>query len=164
MALLTDRRFNHVLTQPQLETVHRHIPWTRKLKEQKTDFRGLRIDLLEFVEANRKYFVIKPNDAYGGQGVVLGHLASSQEWTQAIEKGVKEGAVVQEAVPINREPFLIPAGGSWQEEKQIVDLDPYLNGPLMGGCLTRVSSLPLANVTAGGGTLSLFILRHPLPD
>ena len=46
----------------------------------------------------------------------------------------------------------------------IIDLDPYLNGPLMGGCLTRTSASNLANVTAGGGTLPMFILRHTYDD
>jgi hypothetical protein len=42
----------------------------------------------------------------------------------------------------------------------VLDLDPYINGPLMGGCLTRTSTSNLANVTAGGGTLPTFILRY----
>jgi hypothetical protein len=49
---------------------------------------------------------------------------------------------------------------SWELVPTIIDLDPYLNGPLMGGCLTRTSAGNLANVTAGGGTLPMFILRH----
>ncbi len=164
MALLTDKRFNHVLTPVQLRTVMEHIPWTRRIKEQKTDFRGLSIDLLEFIRANQKYFVIKPNDAYGGKEVTIGKLVSPSEWEEAIEHGLIAGYVVQEIVDVTREGFFIPRDGIWDVYHQIVDLDPYLNGPLMGGCLTRVSSLALANVTAGGGTLPLFILRHPIPD
>ncbi len=52
--------------------------------------------------------------------------------------------------------------GSWDLVPTIIDLDPYLFGPLMGGCLTRTSASNLANVTAGGGTLPMFILRHTI--
>jgi len=62
-------------------------------------------------------------------------------------------------VEIHREPFLQLVEGEWQDVESVVDLDPYLNGALVGGCLTRVSFTHLANVTAGGGTLPLFILR-----
>jgi hypothetical protein len=68
--------------------------------------------------------------------------------------------VVQGIVDIHREPFLTYEHGDWTMQETVVDLDPYLNGPLMGGCLARVSTGDLANVTAGGGTLPLFILRY----
>jgi uncharacterized circularly permuted ATP-grasp superfamily protein len=157
---LTDEQYSRVLTVPQLEAIRAHIPWTRRLKEQKTSFRGLKIDLGEFARSNRKYFIIKPNDEYGGAGVTLGFAVSQAEWEAAIERGLAGNFVVQECVDIHREPFLIQSNGSWDLVPTIIDLDPYLNGPLMGGCLTRTSASNLANVTAGGGTLPMFILRY----
>ena len=74
--------------------------------------------------------------------------------------GLKEGFVVQEMVDIYREPFLMKTPEGWKTVPCIIDLDPYLNGPLMGGCLTRISAGKLANVTAGGGSLPSFILRY----
>ncbi len=163
-ALLTNERYTSVLTAEQREAVRNHIPWTRMLRQEQTTFRGLRIDLLEFVRANRKYFVLKPNDEYGGKDVTLGFTASQSEWDAALERAVHGRYVVQEVVDIHREPFLMKteADGatSWEMVPTIIDLDPYLNGPLMGGCLTRTSAGNLANVTAGGGTLPMFILRH----
>lgn len=160
---LTDERYTHVLSREQQEAIQRHIPWTRMLREQKTTFRGLKIDLLDFVRANRKYFVVKPNDEYGGKGVTLGFAATQEEWDAAIAKSFDTDFVVQEVVEIHREPFLMKTvDGSWNMAPTIIDLDPYLNGPLMGGCLTRTSVGNLANVTAGGGTLPMFILRHTI--
>ena len=160
---LTDERYTHLLSREQQEAIRQHIPWTRMLREQKTTFRGLKIDLLEFVRANRKYFVIKPNDEYGGKGVTLGFAATQEEWDAAIAQSFHADFVVQEVVDIHREPFLMKTlEGSWNLVPTIIDLDPYLNGPLMGGCLTRTSASNLANVTAGGGTLPMFILRHTI--
>ena len=159
-AFLTDERYTHILTPQQNEAIRRHIPWTRRLREQKTSFRGLDIDLVEFARANRRYFVLKPNDEYGGKGVTLGFETTQAAWDAALDEALRANYVVQEIVDIHREPFLMHTGDGWQEVPTIIDLDPYLNGPLMGGCLTRTSAGNLANVTAGGGTLPLFILRN----
>jgi hypothetical protein len=159
-AFLTDARYTHVLTPEQQYAVAAHIPWTRMLREQKTSFRGLSIDLVHFIRANREYFVIKPNDEYGGAGVALGFAATQSDWDDAIARGLASPHVVQEKVDIHREPFLVHTDAGWAEVPTVIDLDPYLNGPLLGGCLTRTSSSNLANVTAGGGTLPMFILRY----
>jgi uncharacterized circularly permuted ATP-grasp superfamily protein len=159
-AFLTDERYTGVLTGPQREAIQAHVPWTRLLRPQETSFRGLDIDLVAFVRRNRDYFVIKPNDEYGGTGVTLGFAATQDAWEDAIERGLEAGHVVQEAVDIHREPFLMKTDAGWDEVPAIIDLDPYINGPLVGGCLTRTSAQNLANVTAGGGTLPMFILRN----
>ncbi len=159
-AFLTDPNYTHILSDRQREVIEKHIPWTRLLRDSKTTFRGLHVELLEFIRSNRRHFVIKPNDEYGGKGVTLGFTASEEEWDVAVQFGLKNGYVVQEIVDIHREPFLNKVGGSWEMVPSVVDLDPYLNGPLMGGCLTRISATNLANVTAGGGSLPTFILRY----
>ncbi|NBC16118.1 MAG: hypothetical protein GVY18_02240 [Bacteroidetes bacterium] len=163
-AFLTDERYTDVLTREQREAIRQHIPWTRRLREQRTMFRGLKIDLVPFVRANRQYFVIKPNDEYGGKDVVLGFAADDAAWDDALQRSLAGDYVVQEAVDIHREPFLVKTDGGWEHVPTIIDLDPYMNGPLMGGCLTRTSASNLANVTAGGGTLPMFILRHTYED
>lgn len=163
-SFLTDERYTRHLSREQQEAIYQHIPWTRMLRNEKTTFRGLKIDLVEFVRNNRQYFVIKPNDEYGGKGVTLGFSASQQEWDEAIQQSMKEKYVVQEVVDIHKEPFLMKPGSSWELVPTIIDLDPYLNGPLMGGCLTRTSTSNLANVTAGGDSLPMFILRHTYED
>ncbi len=159
-AFLTDPTYTHILTEQQRDEIESHIPWTRLLRDTATTFRGLHIDMLEFIRSNRRHFVIKPNDEYGGKGVTLGFTSTESEWDAAIQDGQKNGYVVQEIVDIYREPFLNKVGGSWELVPSVIDLDPYLNGPLMGGCLTRISSTNLANVTAGGGSLPMFILRY----
>ncbi len=158
-AFLTDDRYTDGLPQVEQLVLRQHIPWTRLLREQRTTFRGLSIDLLTFVRANRNYFVIKPNDEYGGTGVTLGFAASPAEWDAALDAGLRHDFIVQECVDIHREPFLVQGSNGWEMVPTVIDLDPYINGPSVGGCLTRISATNLANVTAGGGTLPLFILR-----
>ncbi|GIV61155.1 MAG: hypothetical protein KatS3mg044_0021 [Rhodothermaceae bacterium] len=159
-SVLTDERFTAVLTEDQRDAIARHIPWTRLLRPRHTTFRGLKIDLLEFVRNNRRYFILKPNDAYGGSGVTLGFDVSQSTWDAALEEALQHGYVVQECVDIYREAFLTKTPQGWERVPMVIDLDPYINGPAVGGCLTRTSSTNLANVTAGGGTLPMFILRY----
>jgi uncharacterized circularly permuted ATP-grasp superfamily protein len=159
-AYLTDSRYTRILNTLQLQAIREHIPWTRVLRPQQTNYQGKMVDLIEFIRANRHMFVLKPNDEYGGKGVVLGFESSESEWDAGIASALKDGYVVQEVVDIHREPFLMKTTDSWAEVPTVLDLDPYINGPLMGGCLTRTSTSNLANVTAGGGTLPTFILRY----
>jgi uncharacterized circularly permuted ATP-grasp superfamily protein len=159
-AFLTDPKYTGILNAMELQTIRNHIPWTRRLRPQHTIYQGQTIDLLEFVYRNRARFVIKPNDEYGGKGVCLGFDTDDARWAEAIAEGIRHGFVVQEVVDISKEPFLMKTANGWQSVPTVVDLDPYLNGPLMGGCLVRTSTTNLANVTAGGGSLPVFILRY----
>jgi len=159
-AYLTDSRYTRILNTLQLQAIREHIPWTRVMRPQHTNFQGRVVDLIDLIRANRSQFVLKPNDEYGGKGVVLGFESSESEWDAGIAMGLQHGYVVQEVVDINRENFIIKSPDGWREVPTVVDLAPYLNGPLMGGCLTRTSTTNLANVTAGGGTLPTFILRY----
>lgn len=159
-SFLTDPRYTDVLNTMELQTIRQHIPWTRRLKDGKTMYRGRMIDILEYVYRNRNTFVIKPNDEYGGKGVVLGFDVTDSEWIQAITYGLENGYVVQEVVDISKEPFLLKGEKGWNLVPTVVDLDPYINGPIMGGCLVRTSTSNLANVTAGGGSMPAFILRY----
>ncbi len=159
-AFLTDPKYTSILNTLELQTIRTHIPWTRRLRDMRTLYMGQTIDLLPYVYKHRDRFVIKPNDEYGGKGVVLGFAVDDAAWADAIQDGVRHGAVVQEVVDISKEPFLMKTADGWSEVPTVVDLDPYLNGPLMGGCLVRTSTSNLANVTAGGGSLPVFILRY----
>lgn len=159
-SLLTDPRYNRVLNTGELKAIRNHIPWTRKLRDVKEHYRGMEVGLLDLIRKNRNGFVMKPNDDYGGHGVVLGFQASESEWDDAIQHALNHDFVVQETIDIGKEPFLLYIDKEWKMTNTIIDLDPYLNGPLMGGCLTRTSFSNLANVTAGGGSLPMFICRY----
>jgi hypothetical protein len=159
-ALLTDAEYTSVLDRSELEAIRNHIPWTRKLKASTVRYRGARVDLLDLVRRNKNNYILKPNDDYGGHGVVLGFQESQAEWETAVNHALQLDYVVQEIIEIGKEPFWLPVEGNWQPVNTVIDFDPYLNGPMMGGCLTRTSPSNLANVTAGGGSIPLFIARY----
>lgn len=159
-SLLTDRDYNFILNASQLEAIQRHIPWTRKLTYRKTRFRKQLIDLVDYVIQNKDEFVLKPNDSYGGKGVSIGEDITQLAWEDNVKEAILEGYVVQEVVRVKREAFYLRKNDEWKSYPTLVDLAPYLNGPLIGGCLTRTTAERLANVSSGGGSIPMFILRN----
>jgi len=96
--------------------------------------------------------VLKPNDDYGGKGVVLGWTVEQHDWEAAIEIALTQPYVVQESVEVPRELYPIAAEGIHFLDLA-VDMDPYLFYGRAAGCLTRLSAATLLNVTAGAGSI-----------
>lgn len=154
LALLSDECNAHLFTKAEQAAIQRHIPWTRRVEERTTLFDGQTVDLLPFVAANQERLVLKPNDAYGGKGVVLGWDVSAAQWQQAVDEALRQPSVVQLRVPLGYEDFpVVLPGGGFAVQPRLVDFDPFIfDGHYAGGCLTRLSAGGLLNVTAGGGT------------
>lgn len=152
LAMLSDERYGRLYTPAQRRAISRHIPWTRKVREGHTTRGGKVVDLAEFVIANRERMVLKPNDEYGGKGVVLGWTVDQSEWEQALLAALTGSYVVQERVEVPRQPFPVLL-----ENVHFLDLavdhDPYLFWGRARGALCRLSSSALLNVTAGYGSV-----------
>src|SRR5205085_6377257 len=97
---------------------------------------GAAIDLLPHLRAEREQLVIKPNDEYGGTGVVLGWEASESTWDAAIARAVAErerGWVAQERIAVRREIFPICDASGVSMRDMLVDFAPYVfRGRLAG--------------------------------
>jgi uncharacterized circularly permuted ATP-grasp superfamily protein len=152
LALLSDDRYARLYTPEQRRAIAKHVPWTRKVREGHTTYGGKVIDLTDFVLRNRERLVLKPNDEYGGKGVVLGWTVDRHEWEQTLIGALTTSFVVQEKVAVPREPFPVLLDRVHFLDLS-VDCDPYLFWGRVGGVLTRLSSSALLNVTAGAGSV-----------
>jgi uncharacterized circularly permuted ATP-grasp superfamily protein len=153
LAVVSDERFQHLLDNEQRAAVRAHVPWTRVMRERTTLHDGRTIDLLPWVAANRERLVLKPNDEYGGKGIVLGWTVDSETWQGAIRTALASPHIVQERVEVPSEPVPAWVDGALQVSDRMLDTAPYMSGGVvMEGCLTRISQDPLLNVTAGGGS------------
>jgi len=151
LALLSDDRYERLYTPAQRAAIRRHIPWTRRVRPE----------LAEDIAKRRQTLVLKPNDEYGGKGVVLGWTVEQAEWESAIEIATTQSYVVQEAVEIPRVAFPVVIDGLKYIDLA-VDLDPYLFDGKPGGFMTRVSAAALLNVTAGAGSVvPTFVVEGP---
>jgi len=160
-AVLTDQRHKDLFTANERAAIAAHVPWTRAVKDESTDYFGKGIELLEFVAANRDRFVLKPNDDYGGHGISIGWNTNETQWNEALQAALADGDyLVQERVPTARETFpALTADGRIEFAEQLVDLDPLLFNGKVGSAFTRLSSTELANVTSGGGMVPTYIIR-----
>lgn len=163
-AILTDPQFAPLLSDEETGLMRAHVPWTRMLADAPTDRRGRRTEILEIARHERDELVLKPNDEYGGKGVVLGWETAAGKWERALNAALADPPgtwVIQERIPIRREifPYFDEAGQVTMRD-MLVDLAPYLFRGRMGGYLTRLSETGLANVTSGGGQVPAFVVAE----
>ena len=153
LAVVSDERQGHLLTSAQRVAIAAHVPWTRLVEERSTTYGSDEVDLVEFIAERKDSMVLKPNDEYGGKGIVLGWTVDDATWQAAIHTALSEPFIVQERVVIPSEPWPSFADGALHIGDRMLDTAPFLvDGSVMTGCLTRIATDPLLNVTAGGGS------------
>lgn len=162
-AVLTDPRHARLFSDAERETIARHVPWTRVVAEGRTSKGADEIDLVPWARRNREQLVLKPNDEYGGAGVMLGWEMGEAAWDTALQDalaGPPGSWIVQEKIAVRRETFPWFQGGhDAVMTDMLVDMAPYLFRGKLAGFLTRLSATGLANVTSGGGQVPAFLVR-----
>ncbi len=157
-AILSDPRYADLFTPEEISVFRKHIPWTRRVQRGQTTFHGAEHDLVSLIQQERERFVLKPNDDYGGHGVIIGWETSPNEWQDALWLALERPYVVQERAAISRIPF--PTfSDRVRIEEMFVDFNPFLFHNEAEGALVRLSSSSLLNVTSGGGQTALLVLE-----
>ena len=157
--VLTDERHQHYFTEAERGAVKNHVPWTRRVMDAKTTYKGQEVDLLAYVRENRDNLVLKPNDDYGGHGIYIGWESDESAWDRAIEHALAGDYLAQERVTTSRELFpYVNDAGEVQMIEQLLDIDPLLFFGRVAGGFTRLSTSSLANVTSGAGMVPTMLV------
>jgi uncharacterized circularly permuted ATP-grasp superfamily protein len=161
LALLSDERNADLFSADEQRAIAEHVPWTRRVDERWTCHGEQRVELVPFVLAQRERLVLKANDEYGGKGIVLGWLTPDDEWERAVRTALEQPFVVQERIGIPSEVYPSVHEGRLELHERIMDTAPFIyDGAVVDSCLTRLSTDPLVNVTAGGGsTVPTFLVE-----
>jgi hypothetical protein len=161
LAVLSDERNAERFSHAEQAAITTHVPWTRVVEERHTVIDGRTIDLLPWMAEQQQQLVLKPNDDYGGHGIVLGWEVDATTWQRAVAQAVAEPYIVQRRIALPSEPFPGIHEGALHLEDRIVDTAPFCwHGAWMDGCLSRISTSTLVNVTAGGGsTIPTFVVE-----
>jgi hypothetical protein len=161
-AVLTNERYARLFNQDERRAIGAHVPWTRRVRSERTEHAGEEIDLLDFITRSRDRLVLKPNDDYGGHGIHIGWNTDEISWNEALHNALANGDyLVQERVPTARETFpALKPDGTVEFAEQLVDLDPLLFDGKVGSAFTRLSYTELANVSSGGGMVPTFIISR----
>jgi hypothetical protein len=162
--VLTDTRFTQkYFTADERQTFRRHILWTRLLGDRQTLLPdGQMGSLLDFVRREQETLVLKPNRAYGGEGVTIGPAATRAEWEFALEHALadEERWVVQRlaSIPVSAFPVIGPDGKIHVEPFHVVmGFTATRDGVAILG---RASQKQVVNVAQRGGMCGVMV-GHP---
>ncbi len=132
-ALLTDPIHSNLFDDDVRRGIEKYVPWTRRVKEVKTDRAGNTVDLIPYILRAKDSLVLKPGGEYGGKGVVLGWEASHEEWESALKYAIANSYIVQERVAVGSELYPSMMESKLIFSERYFDLDPYV----WNGCRNR---------------------------
>jgi len=158
---LTDERAQHRFTDEEKQAIADHVPWTRFMHDEQTNFRGEKVDLFPFVRENKDIFVLKPNAGFGGFGVTIGCEVDEQKWGEVLEDCRTNSWVVQEyvALPKDDYPQFAPEL-TWKTKN--VNVNFFSFDGEYGGGFVRVADSSVINVHQGGGLIPMCFVERAL--
>ena len=113
LGLLSEHEDSDLFTIEERETIKKYIPWSRKVKTSVTTYGGEKVNLEDFIIANKDKLVLKPSLGYGGNDVHIGYYTPEEQWKELISKAFEEKEkewLVQERIET------IPLLFQWGEE------------------------------------------------
>jgi hypothetical protein len=163
--VLTDPEYTQKYFRAEERQVfRRHILWTRIVSDRNTQLPdGQTAGLLGFIRKNQESLVLKPNRAYGGEGVLIGHLMDSRDWEAALDRALADADrwVVQElaSIPVSEFPLVGPDGKVYYEPFYTVM--GFASTQYGMSILGRASQKQVVNVAQRGGMCVLMMGRPP---
>jgi hypothetical protein len=162
--VLTDPRLcQQHFTPAERQVFQRHILWTRVLGDRRTTLPdGRQGHLIDFARGHHEELVLKPNRAYGGDGIVIGPAVTRDEWETALTAALADEDdrwVVQQVatIPVREFPVVGLDG--------VVHVEPFYT--VMGfaagddgvAILARASQKQVVNVAQHGGLCGVLVSR-----
>ena len=141
LALLSEHEDSNLFTDEEKETIKKYIPWTRKIIPGETLYKGEKINMENFLIANKDKLVIKPSLGLGGQQVCIGQAIFRKEWEYVVNTALRKRTfLVQQLVEVPR--FLYRSGEDGCAFHDTV-WGIWLLGPQYGAAMVR--ALPSGN-------------------
>ncbi len=154
--IFTDARYSRLFTAQQRKLFREHLLWTRLVRGATvTDPTGRSTDLVSYIRRHRERLVLKPNTMFGGEGVVIGLTVNQSEWERTLHKALRgrERYVVQQLARISTDVFPMFLDGHLRFTERCVVSGFFFNS-FGVGLVGRFSSLPVVNVSRGGGLVT----------
>ncbi len=159
--VFTEPAFAEAFTAEERRVFQRHVPWTRRVLETRTtDPDGRPVDLVGFLTAARAKCVLKPNRAFGGEGILIGPQTDAAAWASGLEQALAAPGtwVAQAYAPVTEKGFgALGADGEWVAEEMYSVLGLFPSTQRLG-ILGRASRGQVVNVTRQGGLVAVLRL------
>lgn len=142
------------------QVLRRHIPWTRVVADRRTtDPNGNRIELLDYLVAERETLVLKPNRSYGGEGVTVGPSTPEAEWDAVIQTALadEERWVVQQLVTLPVQEFPVPDADGRVHSEPFYVVMGFVPSRYGLGLVARASQKQVVNVAMHGGECAVML-------
>ena len=119
--------------------------------------------LLEYAREDQESLVMKPNRAYGGEGVLIGLATEKHQWEQALQRALEatEPWVIQQlaSIPVNEFPVIGDDGSVHSEPfYTVMGFAPSKYGLAILG---RASQKQVVNVAQRGGMCAVMLGYPP---
>jgi len=154
--VLSDPSFGGLFPPEIRETLAGCIPWTRQVQSGPSEFEGQSFDLQDLLLRQKDRFLLKPERAYEGRGVVAGEPSSPEQWTRGVVRALRDGGWVAQEY-LRPEPELIPGAG-----EAFLQVGQFVLGGRLEGFLPRVS--PSALITPDVKELYCPVATEVLPS
>ncbi|MFE7142196.1 hypothetical protein ACFVAG_30990 [Streptomyces sp. NPDC057644] len=167
LALLSDTRDRQLFDRAEREAIDALLPWTRLVRDERTEAAGERVELLRYAAAHRDELVLKASSSHSGLDVLAGWETSPDAWAAAVHAAVGGPYVLQRRVRPVAEEFPVPGGGA--TEPVVLTWGVFLAGRGWGGAYLRgTADLDSGVISSGkGGRLGTSFLvddsRPPAP-
>ena len=156
---ITERHF----TAHERLVFHRHVLWTRVLSDRMTMLpAGRRGPLLEYARANHDDLVLKPNRAYGGDGIIIGPAVSTTEWEASLDAALADPDdrwVVQQVATIPVREFPVLGADGALHAEPFYTVMGFAGNEEGVAVLARASQKQVVNVAQHGGLCGVMVSR-----
>jgi hypothetical protein len=162
--VLTDPRLCHQhFTPAERQIFQRHILWTRVLGDRRTVLPdGRQGHLLDFARGHHEELVLKPNRAYGGDGIVIGPAVTRDEWEAALAVALADPEdrwVVQQVATIPVREFPVVGLDGAVHVEPFYTVMGFAAGDDGVAILARASQKQVVNVAQHGGLCGVLVSR-----
>jgi hypothetical protein len=162
--VLTDPRLcQQYFTPPERQIFQRHILWTRVLGDRRTTLPdGRQGHLLDFTRGHHESLVLKPNRAYGGEGIVIGPAVTREAWDAALTAALADADdrwVVQQVATIPVREFPVVGLDGAVHVEPFYTVMGFAAGDDGVAILARASQKQVVNVAQHGGLCGVLVSR-----
>jgi hypothetical protein len=110
LAFLSEYQDSDLFSIEERNAIAAHVPWTRRVAAELTDWNGERVALPDLLLRERERLVLKPGYSKGGHGVCVGRSTPQPQWAEEVARALTEKTwVVQEFLECS--PYLFQGPG-----------------------------------------------------
>lgn len=163
MSILTNPEYDRFFTEAENKAKASFFPWTRRILDAQKFYGEREIYLIDFLKDEKETLVIKPAEGYGGKDVFIGSETREEDWNRAIDKALKNGWVVQSAIPIPIVTMPVVLNDRLDFAYKKITFSSFIFGGRSVGGFSRVGDESVVTVARNGGLIPCMNIEDITP-